>query len=679
MRKVSDHHPIHPSSAALGLTLVLLGSASAGCNDDNTNTDGNVDEAGDTGTPGDPGDPGDPGEPGDPGMPGDPGEPGDPGDPGEPGDPGQNARSLIFDPVEFPATDLAKRSIIASPNAEVDHENHAIGFHTVFRGGDQAGGGTFGLMVDKDGDPIVNEDASQYVSESADFSSLLAVGSKVFSVTHFESRPGGMYLSELDQDPATGELTPISTTPIDMSGVDGLWVPCAGSVTPWNTHLGGEEYPPEARGFEAMQTVEELGSYTLPMLRYWKLDIYTDADNDGMLDLPFADVIAAGFHPYHHGFPVEVEVAEDGTYSVTKHYSMGRSAIELAKVMPDQRTVYITDDGTNVGLTMFVADAAGDLGAGTLYAMKWYQTNAAGAGSADIEWISLGHASDAEVQTLLDSNTGFADIFTTAAPLLGGNNQPTGDCPDGYTSINAGDWGLECLALVPGMELAASRLETRRYAAMLGATVELRKEEGVTIDPENHTMFIAMSAVEYGMEDSAKNGTPNSKYDIGGSNDIRVASNRCGAVYALDLAPSMLYDSEWVASNWRPLIAGQEISYPANSPYAGNTCSVNSIANPDNVTYVVGYDTLIIGEDTGAHQNDVIWSYEMKTQKLTRIQTTPYGSETTSPYWYPNINGFAYLKSVVQHPFGESDMDKLMDPSDAMAYDGYIGPFPAMD
>ncbi len=69
----------------------------------------------------------------------------------------------------------------------------------------------------------------------------------------------------------------------------------------------------------------------------------------------------------------------------------------------------------------------------------------------------------------------------------------------------------------------------------------------------------------------------------------------------------------------------------------------------------------------------------MSTDSLTRIQTTPYGSETTSPYFYPNINGHGYLMSVVQHPYGESDMDKLGDPADARAYTGYIGPLPVME
>jgi len=35
--------------------------------------------------------------------------------------------------------------------------------------------------------------------------------------------------------------------------------------------------------------------------------------------------------------------------------------------------------------------------------------------------------------------------------------------------------------------------------------------------------------------------------------------------------------------------------------------------------------------------------------------------------------------SVVQHPYGESDQDKLTDPDQARAYAGYIGPLPAME
>ena len=77
------------------------------------------------------------------------------------------------------------------------------------------------------------------------------------------------------------------------------------------------------------------------------------------------------------------------------------------------------------------------------------------------------------------------------------------------------------------------------------------------------------------------------------------------------------------------------------------------------------------------HQNDVIWAYNLDSAELTRLQTTPYGSETTSPYFYPNINGFGYLMSVIQHPFGESDEDKLEEADEAFGYTGFVGPFPA--
>jgi secreted PhoX family phosphatase len=68
---------------------------------------------------------------------------------------------------------------------------------------------------------------------------------------------------------------------------------------------------------------------------------------------------ALGFFPYNYGHVWEVKVNSDGSSTTTKHLSMGRLAIELAYVMPDRKTAYITDDGTNVVFTKFVADRVG--------------------------------------------------------------------------------------------------------------------------------------------------------------------------------------------------------------------------------------------------------------------------------------------------------------------------------
>ena len=61
----------------------------------------------------------------------------------------------------------------------------------------------------------------------------------------------GMMLNTVEQDKTTGELKITDMNPIDFSADGGIWTPCAGSLSPWNTHLGSEEYEPDARAHEA--------------------------------------------------------------------------------------------------------------------------------------------------------------------------------------------------------------------------------------------------------------------------------------------------------------------------------------------------------------------------------------------------------------------------------------------
>lgn len=560
------------------------------------------------------------------------------------------ADPISFAPVAFPGSDAQKRAVQASDSVTLNGTTTAIGYHVLARSGDKIGAGIWGQLTDKDGQPVKTADGKPDLSVDTDFTSLLPVGDKLYSISHFESRPGAMYLTELAQDPATGALSAVSTKPVDFSNVGGLWVPCAGSVTPWGAHLGSEEYEPNAREVFEAAKLEDIDDYFYPMARYFGLDPAKMTLED----------FRAVFNPYSWGFPTEVAISAAGEATASKHYAMGRVAVELAKVMPDQKTAYISDDGTNVGFYMFIADEAGKLDAGTLYAAKLTQTSAEGPGAFDLSWVSLGHATSAEVKALIDNKPTFADIFETA----------TGDdCGAGFTSINTSS-GQECLKVKPGMELAASRLETRRYAAMLGATTELRKEEGIAFDADTKTLFVAMSEIGKGMEAGAKQ-------DKGGPDHVQLAGNACGAVYRYDLGADAGIGSEFVAKTMKGLIAGKPMEYPADSPFAGNACDVDGIANPDNLSFIAGHRTLIIGEDSSeGHQNDAIWAYDLDSTQLTRIFTTPYGSETTSAYWYPEVNGFAYLMAVAQHPFGESDEDKLTDPADARAYAGYIGPFP---
>ncbi len=657
-----------------------------------TGCEGPEGPAGLQGVPGDQGPPGARGPKGDAGQDGADGTDGGDGADGQDGPPGKDGgeRSLHFDDVGFPWTNAEKHEARASKSVTIDGEKYAIGYDVILRSGKDpriatdVSSGTvecdltnapescFGLIMDKNYQPIVGGDGAPFIASSNDFSSLLQVGGNLFAVNSFETNPSGMFVTKVHQDAATGDLTAEWTRAIDLAPIDGMWFSCAGSITPWGTHLASEEYPPNARTVEA--ALADLAAFQAA-----SSGTRRDLNNAGkfqavaeVTDEASLAALKAAYSPYFHGYPVEVAVAEDGTPTVTKHYAMGRVALELAYVMPDQKTAYITDDGGNVGLYMFVADQAGNLDAGTLYAARVYQTSPVGGElTGDVQWISLGHATSNEIRGLLHPQAGaritFSDIFDVEAPA------PDDTCSSGFTlARGAASSTLECLRLKPGMAMAASRLETRRYAAYLGATLEFNKEEGITFDADRGRMYLAMSAVSGAMG-------PQSAID-----HLDVLRNDCGVVYALDVAPLVDIDgnlvSEYAIQNVYPFVSGTPMTYPDDSPYAGNRCSVNGIASPDNVTYLPGYDVLVIGEDTSSHQNDAIWAVNVVDRKMTRIFTTPYGSETTSPYWIPDVNGFGYLMSVIQHPYGESDRDRLGDAeaTGTGSWMGVVGPFPSL-
>ncbi len=610
---------------------------------------------------------------------------------GPQGPQGPGTRWLSFADVGFARTHLEKHQVRTAALANLDGEQISIGYQPILRSNQDPArpnrecdlvnspATCVGTLLTSTGHVMHDDGGEPMVSNANDFTSLLDVAGHKFLVNSFEWYPSAIYVTRLHQDPVSGALEAVSSHAVDLADVDGLYRSCAGSITPWNTHISSEEAQVDARSVQAATTWAQLAATSRygeikAMVRYLGLDL-TDANSDGLPDVAF-DSFSSLYTPYFHGYNVEVSVDASGAAVATKHYAMGRLGIELAYVMPDQKTAFITDDVVNGGFFMYAADQAGDLSAGTLYAQRVYQTTTpGGAFRADIEWISLGHASDAEIRAMLHPHTGarttFNDIFEVA------NASSDGTCPSDFKAVRAtGEdaQALECLRLRPGQELAASRLETRRYANYLGATTELTKEEGLTYDPDLRRLYISLSDV-----------TTSMGAQPGGDNHIDVGANRCGGVYALDLGA--WYDasgnlvSDFAPLNWYPLIVGTQMTYPATSVYAGNTCSVGGIASPDNLTYLPKYGVLMIGEDTGRHQNDALWAYHIASGRLTRVMTTPYGSEVTSPYWLPDFGGFGYLLTAVQHPYGESDQARAGDPESTgtASWIGVLGPFPALD
>ena len=163
----------------------------------------------------------------------------------------------------------------------------------------------------------------------------------------YNRAPMSMTLTSLRQDMRDGKLKATDQYPIDFSKVGGIWTPCFGSQTPWNTHLGSEE------DYDLYFTAQN-GEY------YKK----TQKGLKAMSELYFEGKQEA--KAYDYGYITEVTVKPNGKTNVKRHYAMGRGTWEMAKVMSDAKTAFFGDDGTQVGLYMYVGDGKKELDSGTL-------------------------------------------------------------------------------------------------------------------------------------------------------------------------------------------------------------------------------------------------------------------------------------------------------------------------
>lgn len=552
--------------------------------------------------------------------------------------------SVDFTETAVPASDADMLRTHTTSKAIVTYADgktaeFPLSYNTLFRNTDKVGAHEAGRLFDVEGKPLNDPNGDPVIAETPDANSLLKIGNKLFLVTHWEydwllgngedlekakgwhaRMPMSMTLTEVTQDKATGALKAVGQRPIDFSSVQGLWIPCFGSQTPWNTHLGSEEdydlyFLPASGEKNAKRTTDGLKAMT---------EVYFRGKKQA--------------NPYDYGYLVEVKVNADGSTKVTKHYAMGRGTWEMGQVMPDQRTIYRGDDGDHVFLTMFVADKASDLSAGTLYAARWLQESAENGGSAKLSWVKLGHATNAQAAALLKKGVTADDIFdfTTAEKTADWQAQ-------GFHAIMAGHGGIEILRLKKGMENAAVILEPRRLAAIKGATTEFNKMEGVAVDALGKKLYVAMSYIDKGM--TTEPAAP--------ADHIKINKINAGGTYEVTLAGGQkddggkTIDSPWVGTFMHvpPALLGEDIKADA----LGNIANPNKIANTDNVFFSAKMRTLFIGEDSGTHVNNFVWAYNVDTKKLTRILSSASGAENTGLQVVEGLNGHTYILSNNQH------------------------------
>jgi secreted PhoX family phosphatase len=529
-------------------------------------------------------------------------------------------------------------SVNFSDNSRLDFK---LAYQPFFITGDLVANGNGGTVLaggyyDIRNQPIIDTSVPgkerQFFSDAPDGTSLLTVpnasvagvkGKPVFAVVQFEyttfAQDGktGMYgrlpspigVLTLDQDQATGKLTLVKYHNVDTSGVEGLWITCGASLSPWGTHLSSEEYEPNA--FTAAGDAQ---------FRAFSKNLYGSE---------------TAANPYNYGHLPEVTVNPDGTASIRKHYCLGRISHELVQVMPDQRTVLMGDDATNSGYFVFVADREKDLSSGTLYVAK------VGAGfsldpdaaAAPLGWIKLGSATSSEIRALAASLKA-PDIMDvrTADP-----QDPT------FTKV-AANGAIEWIKLKPGMEKAAAFLETHRYASLAGASMGFTKMEGTTVNAKDKIAYSALQNCQSAM-------VAGNALNVAGNGVSIPKAVNAGAVMALKLAGGQkdtlggMIASEWMPVDLKALLVGEDIAPDA----LGNTANPDRIGNPDNLKFSEKMRTLFIGEDSGQHVNNFLWAYNVDTKLLSRVMSIPAGGESTGLHAVDELNGWTYIMSNFQH------------------------------
>ncbi|MCT9096845.1 PhoX family protein [Haloarchaeobius sp. HME9146] len=409
-----------------------------------------------------------------------------------------------------------------------------LGTHRVLvNGGDKtATGEGLGITYATDGTKLT--DASQ-----PDFNGFVPFPgdrNQGYLYTAWEQIPAAVSRLHL-QNTAEG-WTVLGGENLDLRPVEGLWNTCFGTVSPWGTPLLSEEYEPPAANWYAGAT--------------WR-DAHESVER----------YLGRPGNPYRYGWIVEVTDPLARTPGTEKRFALGRFSHENAVVMPDQRTVYLSDDAAGGVLFKFVADSPGDLTAGTLFAARLTQDSGSDSGRVgfDVEWVRLAHGTEREIASWVTEYDG----------------QGTGGRY--ITRKDVQEW-----AAGNRRDDRAAFLESRRAAVAKGATAEWNKMEGINVRPgaePGDFLYIAVSSVQGTMlsnEVSEANARPRDEISL----------NRLpyGVLYCAQL------DGDFDISRIEPAAVGSRTTF----------------WGPDNIV-VLPDGRVLIGED-GPHAPNQLWLFD---------------------------------------------------------------------
>jgi len=537
-------------------------------------------------------------------------------------------------------------------------------YEILAQNGDPINGGTelWGHPQTPDGTPLSefgggfgnNPDMNQFVSTNED-------GTEGYLFTNNETTPGAITRTPISRG-EDGSWEADLENADEMENYDsfrelgGTKINCYGDLSPWETPLSAEEEydHPRVGGLHTVSDIVEADSGvgmrggcefwnrpnldTLPddldaifgddswypmglsstqsmeeLARYLGADVpdRTNADETYTpIDGPFPN-------RYRYGKIVEITDPTADEPTPVKHHAWGRAAWECPEVLADEKTVYLASDGGAKGVYKFVAEQPMSeyddpmAFTGTLYAIKATEVGEGPVAETDldVEWLELGTASNAEVESWIAEYDGVTQVDylethaetdwqedleaalqeADEAVAVNGNQ-------DYVTDEEVVRWADQYEADGPdGVDEELRRvpfLETRAAAKEIGASIEFNKAEGI----ESHDEAEPGDFVYFGI--SSLGG-----YMTDDEGELRFDEVDSGVVYRARL------EEDYDVSRLEPAVVGPNDSDPQSVKDV-------SLVNVDNLL-VMDDGRVLLCEDKGgfgrSYPNDTLWVYEPPT------------------------------------------------------------------
>ncbi|WP_320443088.1 alkaline phosphatase PhoX [Halosolutus halophilus] len=573
-----------------------------------------------------------------------------------------NGRNDEFDELEPPRTNEQQQQVrVAGGEYELLVQN-----------GDPIENGTarWGHPETPDGTPVAEFAGSRYgaYGSNPDMNFFVATddeGLEGYLFTNVETSPGSIVRTPIYRDEDGWEADLDNAMNLENTAafreLGGTRINCYGDKAPWGNPISAEEdyVHPRASGPATIGEILEAGSGVglrgassffnrpnpaeLPdalaelygdeswypqgawalggveMLSYYLGADPVDQEDGENTHTP----IGEGYpNPYRTGYCVEITDPTADEPTPVKHYNWGRAAWECPEVLPDERTVYLTSDGSNKGLYKFVAeepitsyDDRMDV-RGTLYAIEVTNAQAAknlppAAVNLEVDWIELGTATNAEVASWIadyddvtqvdyletHAETDWEDDLEAALEEADREVVENGN-RDYITDEEIVEWAAQYERHGPdGVDEDLRRvpfLETRAAAKEIGATIEFRKAEGSdTIDdaqPGDY-LYVGISELNDGMADD--------------DGSLRMERVDGGVVYRAEL------EADYDISRLEPVVVGADAADPAST-------ADDAIINIDNVMVLPDRRVLLCEDNSPlrrSYTNDNLWVYEPSTPR----------------------------------------------------------------